>query len=71
MPPWITSSAPHETSISRSPVTVASRLRKRMDDAFSAVWVKADNLSVSLRRAAFALALERVAEAIATRGLFP
>jgi glutamate dehydrogenase (NAD(P)+) len=51
--------------------TVASRLHKRMDDAFSAVWVKADNLSVSLRRAAFAVALERVAEAIAARGLFP
>jgi glutamate dehydrogenase (NAD(P)+) len=51
--------------------TVASRLRKRMDDAFSVVWVKADSLSVSLRRAAFALALERVAEAIAARGLFP
>jgi glutamate dehydrogenase (NAD(P)+) len=51
--------------------TVASRLRKVMDDAFSAVWAKADNLSVSLRRAAFAVALERVAEAIAARGLFP
>ncbi len=51
--------------------TVASRLRKGMDDAFSTVWAKADNLSVSLRRAAFAVALERVAEAIAARGLFP
>jgi hypothetical protein len=35
------------------------------------VWVKADTLNVSLRRAAFGLALERVAEAIAARGLFP
>jgi glutamate dehydrogenase/leucine dehydrogenase len=51
--------------------TVASRLRKVMDDAFSTVWAKADNLSVSLRRAAFAVALERVAEAITARGLFP
>ena len=51
--------------------TVASRLRKGMEDAFSTVWAKADNLSVSLRRAAFAVALERVAEAIAARGLFP
>ena len=51
--------------------TVASRLRKRMDDAFGTVWVKADSLSVSLRRAAFAVALERVAEAISARGLFP
>ena len=51
--------------------TVASRLRKGMDTAFGAVWAKADNLSVSLRRAAFAVALERVAEAITARGLFP
>src|SRR4029077_2071702 len=51
--------------------TVAARLRKLMDDAFTAVWAKSDTLSVSLRRAAFALALERVAEAIAARGLFP
>ncbi|MBV8161586.1 MAG: Glu/Leu/Phe/Val dehydrogenase [Acidimicrobiia bacterium] len=51
--------------------TVASRLRKSMDEAFTAVWAKADTLSVSLRRAAFALALERLAEAIEARGLFP
>ncbi|TML41399.1 MAG: Glu/Leu/Phe/Val dehydrogenase [Actinobacteria bacterium] len=50
---------------------VASRLRKVMDEAFMAVWAKADALGVSLRRAAFALGLERVAEAIAARGLFP
>ena len=51
--------------------TVAARLRKTMDDAFTAVWAKSETLSVSLRRAAFALALERVADAIAARGLFP
>ena len=50
---------------------VATRLRKVMDEAFMAVWAKADALGVSLRRAAFALGLERVAEAIAARGLFP
>ena len=50
---------------------VASRLRKVMDEAFMAVWAKADALGVSLRRAAFALGLERVAEAITARGLFP
>jgi glutamate dehydrogenase (NAD(P)+) len=50
---------------------VASRLRKVMEDSFSAVWAKAEGLSVSLRRAAFAVAVERVAEAIAARGLFP
>ncbi|MDQ1438852.1 MAG: glutamate dehydrogenase [Acidimicrobiaceae bacterium] len=51
--------------------TVAIRLRRFMDDAFTAVWSKAEALDVSLRRAAFALAVDRVAEAIAARGLFP
>jgi glutamate dehydrogenase (NAD(P)+) len=51
--------------------TVATRLRSSMDEAFTAVWAKADRLSVSLRRGAFALALERLAEAIEARGLFP
>jgi glutamate dehydrogenase (NAD(P)+) len=50
---------------------VATRLRKVMDEAFMAVWAKSEALGVSLRRAAFALAVERVAEAIAARGLFP
>ena len=51
--------------------TVATRLRRSMEDAFTAVWAKADTLSVSLRRGAFALALDRLAEAIEARGLFP
>jgi glutamate dehydrogenase (NAD(P)+) len=51
--------------------TVALRLRSFMDTAFTSVWAKADTLQVSLRRAAFALAVERVAEAISARGLFP
>ena len=51
--------------------TVAVRLRRSMEDAFTAVWAKADTLSVSLRRGAFALALDRLAEAIEARGLFP
>jgi glutamate dehydrogenase (NAD(P)+) len=50
---------------------VATRLRKVIETAFIAVWAKADALNVALRRAAYALALERVAEAIAARGLFP
>jgi glutamate dehydrogenase (NAD(P)+) len=50
---------------------VATRLRHGMDQAFIDVWGKAGALKVSLRRAAFALAVERVAEAIAARGLFP
>ena len=49
----------------------AARLRKGMEEAFIGVWAKAQALDVSLRRAAFALALERVADAIAARGLFP
>ncbi|HEX2700317.1 MAG TPA: Glu/Leu/Phe/Val dehydrogenase [Acidimicrobiales bacterium] len=51
--------------------TVAVRLRGFMDTAFTSVWAKAETLQVSLRRAAFALAVERVADAIAARGLFP
>jgi glutamate dehydrogenase (NAD(P)+) len=50
---------------------VAERLRERMERAFDAVWSKAEALDVSLRRAAFAVALERVAGAIEARGLFP
>ena len=42
-----------------------------MERAFASVWSKAETLDVSLRRAAFALALERVAAAITARGLFP
>jgi glutamate dehydrogenase (NAD(P)+) len=50
---------------------VADRLRTRMDAAFTAVWAKGEQLSVSMRRAAFVLGLERVASAIEARGLFP
>jgi glutamate dehydrogenase (NAD(P)+) len=50
---------------------LAQRLRSFMEAAFMAVWAKGEALDVTLRRAAFALALERVAEAIAARGLFP
>ncbi|MHB8328055.1 MAG: Glu/Leu/Phe/Val family dehydrogenase [Acidimicrobiales bacterium] len=50
---------------------VATRLGRTMDDAFDAVWAKASSLGVSMRRAAGALAVERVAEAISARGLFP
>ena len=55
----------------RDEETVATRLRSSMDEAFTSVWAKADTLSVSLRRCAFALALDRLAEAIEARGLFP
>jgi glutamate dehydrogenase/leucine dehydrogenase len=51
--------------------TVAERLRHRMDNAFVQVWARSEQLKVPLRRASFALALERVADALAARGLFP
>jgi glutamate dehydrogenase/leucine dehydrogenase len=50
---------------------VARRLRSFMEEAYTAVSARAQALGVSLRRAAFAVALERVAEAIDARGLFP
>jgi glutamate dehydrogenase (NAD(P)+) len=51
--------------------TVAERLRDRMEHSFTAVWTMADQLGISLRRAAFCLGLERLAAAIDARGLFP
>jgi len=51
--------------------TVADRLRAGMDRAFAEVWAKAETLGVGMRRAAFAIGVERVAEAIEARGLFP
>jgi glutamate dehydrogenase (NAD(P)+) len=50
---------------------VADRLHKRMDRAFAEVWGRASVLDVSLRRAALAVAVERVAAAWHARGLFP
>jgi glutamate dehydrogenase/leucine dehydrogenase len=49
----------------------ANRLRATMDRAFGSVWARADALAVSLRRAAYVIGVERVAEAISARGLFP
>lgn len=50
---------------------IATRLAAFMDDAFFAVWKKMNALGVSMRRAAGALAVERIAEAFEARGLFP
>jgi glutamate dehydrogenase (NAD(P)+) len=50
---------------------VATRLASIMDEAFDAVWKKMNTIGVSMRRAAGALAVERVAEAFGARGLFP
>jgi glutamate dehydrogenase (NAD(P)+) len=50
---------------------VADRLRTRMEAAFREVWARASVLGVSQRRAALAVAVERVAAAWHARGLFP
>jgi glutamate dehydrogenase (NAD(P)+) len=50
---------------------VATRLRQRMERAFDEVWSRSEVLKVTMRRAAFAVGLERVATAIEARGLFP
>lgn len=50
---------------------VAERLRERMDQAFTTVWARAETLGVSMRLAAFVVAVERVAAAHEARGLFP
>jgi len=51
--------------------TIATRLAAIMDEAFAEVWKRAETLNVSMRRAAGALAIERIAEAFGARGLFP
>jgi glutamate dehydrogenase (NAD(P)+) len=50
---------------------VERRLRETMERAFDAVWQESVALNVSLRRAAVALGLARVAEAARYRGLWP
>ncbi len=50
---------------------VAERLRRFMEAAFDHCWKRSKELNVTLRRAAVALALERVGETIRLRGLFP
>ncbi|MEO7572463.1 MAG: Glu/Leu/Phe/Val dehydrogenase [Acidimicrobiales bacterium] len=50
---------------------LAERLRTRMDDAFITVWARAEQLGVDLRRAAYVVALDRIAAAIDARGLVP
>ncbi|MCK4177875.1 Glu/Leu/Phe/Val family dehydrogenase [Aciditerrimonas ferrireducens] len=50
---------------------VAERLGRTMDEAFQTVWVRAEDLGVSLRDAAGVVAVERVAAALEARGVFP
>lgn len=50
---------------------VANRLRRMMEEAFTAVWTSSESHRVSLRRSAFCVAVERLAQAITARGNFP
>ncbi len=50
---------------------VATRLARTMDDAFADVWARAQDLGVTMRRAAGVVAVDRLAAAIKARGLFP
>jgi glutamate dehydrogenase (NAD(P)+) len=49
----------------------ATRLHLTMNTAFTSVWARAENLKVPLRKAAYAIAVQRIAEAMTVRGLFP
>ncbi len=50
---------------------VAARLARTIDDAFADVWTRAQDLGVTMRRAAGVVAVDRLAGAIKARGLFP
>jgi len=49
----------------------ASRLAHTMHHAFTTVWASSQTHKVSLRRASYAIAVERIGEAMSVRGLFP
>ncbi len=63
--------AQNRQGIAWEPGVAADRLDATMRRGFAEVWARAEHLGVSLRRAAHVVALERVAEAIRVRGLFP
>jgi predicted RNA-binding protein Jag len=50
---------------------VSDRHHRVMSDAFTDVWAAGQRWNVSLRRAAYAVALERVASTMEARGIFP
>ncbi|MGH2933298.1 MAG: Glu/Leu/Phe/Val family dehydrogenase [Gaiellaceae bacterium] len=49
----------------------ADRLHHTMHESFAEVWAAAQTHKISLRRAAYAIAVQRVGEAMSVRGLFP
>jgi glutamate dehydrogenase (NAD(P)+) len=51
--------------------TAAERLHHTMHEAFAQVYAFSETNKVSLRRAAYAMAVQRVGEAMSVRGLFP
>ena len=50
---------------------VNERLEKKLVKTFKEVWDKAQNMKISLRTAAYVVALERIAEVYKYRGIFP
>jgi glutamate dehydrogenase (NAD(P)+) len=50
---------------------VATRLGRTMDRAFEAVWARSQALGVDMRRGAGVVAVERLADTLSARGLFP
>lgn len=50
---------------------VNERLEKKLVKTFKEVWDKAKNMKISLRTAAYVVALERIAEVYKYRGIFP
>ncbi|MEO0226074.1 MAG: Glu/Leu/Phe/Val dehydrogenase [candidate division WOR-3 bacterium] len=50
---------------------VNQRLEKKLINTFDEVWIKAQQMKVSLRTAAYCVALERVASVYQYRGIFP
>jgi glutamate dehydrogenase (NAD(P)+) len=53
------------------PELFQQRLEKTMHDAFDAVWIRHEQLGVTLRDTAVVVGVERIAEATELRGLFP
>ena len=49
----------------------SDRFHRYLEEAFLSMWARAEALGVSLRRAAHAVAVQRVGEGIAARGLWP
>ena len=53
------------------PALFQQRLEKTMHEAFDHVWLRHQQLEVTLRETAIAAGVERIAEATELRGLFP